>query len=922
MIPEMWHQKTVREILAEFKTDPISGLTSKEAQRRLREYGPNLLPEKPKPSLLSKFINQFRDVLILILLFATAISLLLGETVDAIAILAIVILNSAIGFIQEVQAEKTLESLKEKDVNYALVLRDGNVEKILFPQLVPGDILILEEGSKVPADARIIESFSLRADESILTGESKPTGKSSKPILRKSVPLADRKNIIFKDTEIIAGRGKAAVFATGKDTQIGKIAQFLGKVKNEKTPLTLELAKVGKTLTLVISIIAVLVFILNYLNKLPVVESLLVAISLAVAAIPEGLPAIVTIVLSIGVKRLAQKKTIVKKLPAVETLGAVRIIAADKTGTLTQNKINVVRIVLPNGENFKVAGEGYDKNGEFTCNGKIINPLEKPALERLLTAGVLANDANVSGSDEIIGDTTEAALIVAARRAKLKVDEIKSGQPRLYEVPFAAFRKMMSVIVKVNDTGDHILYAKGAPEVILKNSTLTAADREKILEWTLSMAKMGLRSLAVARKKMTAYEVKEALEEDMLDEKGLEFLGLVGMQDPLRPEIRKAIADARSAGIETIMITGDHKETAVAIAKQAGILTSFHPELPLQRHSELVSGSRYNFYSTHNNSSHNFAGSVLTQEDIDKLSKDELRRKIQNGVHVFARISPMGKLKIIEAIKSIPHTQVAVTGDGVNDAPAISAGHIGIAMGKTGTDLTREVADMVITDDNYATIVEAVREGRVIFANLVKFIRYLISCNLSEVIVVGGGVLFGTPLPLLPIQILWINLITDGMPALALGLDPPEFDVMKKPPRDVGVGILYKKRWVYMLIEGGIMGVSVFGLFLFAITRFSYPVAQTMTFAALALSQLVHAFNNRSTRKSLFQLGIFTNRYLVVTAIVSIILQLMVTQTYWGNMIFRTSGLTSLNWLMVGLVSLIPFVIVELKKQLRFRILP
>ncbi|MCL4338912.1 cation-translocating P-type ATPase [Patescibacteria group bacterium] len=886
----MWYQKTVQEVFAELRTNPLSGLTKKEAERRLNEYGQNLLPEKPKPSLLSKFIDQFRDILILILLFATAISLLLGETVDAIAILAIVILNSTIGFIQEIQAEKTLESLKEKDVIYALVLRDGNVEKILFPQLVPGDILILEEGSKVPADARIVESFSLRTDESILTGESKPTSKNAKPIEGKSVLLADRKNIIFKDTEIIAGRGKAVVFATGKNTEIGKIAQFLGEVKNEKTPLTLELQKVGKTLTFVIGIIAVLVFILNYLNNLPFVESLLVAISLAVAAIPEGLPAIVTIVLSIGVKRLAEKKTIVKKLPAVETLGAVRIIATDKTGTLTQNKINVVQIALSDGENFTLTGEGYNPNGEFIYNGKIVNPLEKSALERLLTAGVLANDATISGLDKIIGDTTEAALLVAAQRAKLKVDEIKTSQPRLYEVPFSAERKMMSVVVKINDTGDHLLYAKGAPEVIMSNSTLTAKDKKKILEQTLAMAKKGLRSLAVARKKMTAYEVKKALEEDKLNEKGMEFLGLVGMQDPLRPEIRNALNQAKIAGITTVMITGDHRDTAASIALAAGIISQ--------------------------------SGKVLTEDEIEFYSRQKLAKAIQEGVHVFARISPMGKLKIVEAIKSIPNTQVAVTGDGVNDAPAISASHIGIAMGMTGTDLTREVADMVITDDNYATIVDAVREGRVIFANLVKFIRYLISCNLSEVIVVTGGVLFGTPLPLLPIQILWINLITDGMPALALGLDPPEFDVMKKPPRDIDRGILYKKRWIYMLVEGSIMGIAVFGLFLFSLSHFSYTVAQTMTFAALALSQLVHAFNNRSTRKSLFSLGIFTNKYLVVTAIVSVILQILVIQTYWGNLVFQTSNLNSYNWLIVGLVSLIPFVVVETKKQLRFRILP
>lgn len=891
----MFHQQSVATVINEFDTDPVNGLSKDSSAKRLKESGPNILPTKPPPSLLFKFIGQFKDTLILILLGATIVSLLLGDFLDATAILAIVLLNATIAFIQEFKAEKTLESLKQKDILYALVIRHSIIEKIPFPDIVPGDIIILEEGSKVPADARVIESFSLRVDESILTGESHPVTKYTDIINIKSPPLADRRNMIYMNTQIVAGRGKAVVVTIGKNTEIGKIAQFLSVSQSSKSPLTQELEKVSHTLTGVIGLVAVLVFVVNIVLKTPLVDSFLIAISLAVAAIPEGLPAIVTIVLSLGVKRLAEKKTIVKILPAVETLGAIRIIATDKTGTLTQNKINVVKIITAGGIEYLVEGQGYNPQGTFfDIKKRILNPMEKPDLEKILTAGVLASNATFKNSQDpetvIIGDTTEGALITASSRADLNIDEIRKSEPKIYEVPFSSARKMMSVLTQVNETADHMIYSKGAPEVILAKCRMSGREKEKVLSVVKKMAQDGLRSLAIARRISTLEEVKQTLENNILDESGLEYLGLFAMQDPLRQEVMEALSSAKTAGIRTIMITGDHKETARTIAIAAGITNSY--------------------------------GLILDENDIENLSMVELIRKIKEGANVFARISPMGKLKIIEAIKSIPGTQVAVTGDGVNDAPALKAAHIGVAMGKTGTDITREVADIVIADDNYATIVEAVKEGRIIFANLVKFIRYLISCNLSEVIVVTGGVIFQTPLPLLPIQLLWINLITDGMPALALGIDPPEYDVMKKPPRDLSEGILHKKRWVYMLFEGSMMGVTTFALFLYALNNFSYPAAQTMTFATLAFSQLVHAFNNRSTRKSLFQLGIFTNKYLVVTVVLSILLQLAVIQTNWGNLIFKTQKLQTIHWLLIISVALIPFFVVELKKQLRFRLLP
>lgn len=881
----MWHTEEISEVAKKLDTNPAAGLSSAEADKRLKKFGPNELPPAKPVSFLSRFISQFKSTLILILLFATVLSAYLGDMMDAIAIFAIVLLNAAIGVLQESRAHKVLTSLKSKDIPSTIVIRDKHIQKVGTSEIVQGDILVLEAGEKVPADARIVESYQLSIDESILTGESENSLKKETILAAESIPLGDQANMAFKGTTVVSGRGKAIVIATGSYTEIGKIAGVLDVELDEPSPLTLELNRVGKTITAAILAISFAIFAATGLREMSLIERILITISLSVAAIPEGLPAIATITLALGVERLALKKSIVKKLHSVETLGSIRIIATDKTGTLTENKMNVTTILTKDDEEYSIEAEGYQTNGIFfNDRKKEIDPHDYKNIHQLLNCAILSTNAALkqnSNEFEIIGDTTEGALLIAAKRAGLNEEQIKAQNSRIFEMPFSQERKMMSVACKMQPTEDVILFAKGAPEVILKKCMLTKQQHTDVLRKVDSMATKGLRTLAFAQKTLKKDELKNLLESDILNEEGLEFVGIIGEKDTLRLDIRDALKKAQDAGIKTVMITGDHLSTAVSIGMESGILDT--------------------------------ATQAVTEQQIESLSQDQLARLIEKDTYrVFARVSPLGKLRLVEAIKLIKDVRVGVTGDGVNDAPALKSAHVGIAMG-SGSDIAREVADIVITDDNYATILEAIKEGRIIFDNLIKFIRYLISCNLAEVFVVTAAVIFATPLPLAPIQLLWINLITDGLPAIALGSDPPEYDVMQKPPKSQKE-LLHKRRWSFMISEGFFMGTAVFLTYLFALKVYDLPHAQTMAFSALAISQLVHAFNNRSTRLSIFKLGLFSNMFLVWSTLASLVMQFLVVSTALGNVFFKTTMLDLEQWTIIAVVAILPLLFVEAKK--------
>ncbi len=879
---DAWHSKKPEQVLSELKVDQ-QGLSSEEAKRRLDEFGYNELKEKKGVTPLQIFLRQFKDVFVLMLIAATVISFLIGETIDAVTIAVIVILNSVVGFVQEYRSEKAMEAMKKLTAPKARVMRNGDETVVDAREIVPGDIVFLEAGDRVPADGRLIETVDLKADEAVLTGESTDVTKGVSAV-KEDTPIADRKNSVFMATHMTYGRGKAVITATGMKTEFGKIAELVQTMETEESPLKQKLERFAKKLGIVIvALTAVIfalelyeIFVLGVVEPGGIISSVLdafeVSIALAVSAVPEGLPAIVTVSLALGARELAKRNAILRKLTSAETLGATTVICSDKTGTLTKGEMTVRKIHV-NGKMFDVTGAGYEPKGEFLVDGNPVSPQKNPELELLLRANTLNANAHYDGK-RVLGDTTEGALIIAATKAGITKKDAEEMYPRVHEVPFTSERKRMTTVHKTPE-GKLVAYVKGAPEMLLERSNrilkdekvkkLTAEEKKEILAINEQMAKDALRVLGVAYKDVPPDAIEKFSEEDY--ESDLVFLGLSGMIDPPRPEAKEANARCRQAGIKTVMITGDHKLTAVAIAKELGML-----------HSDKV----------------------LIGMELDGLDDEEFEKVVEE-VSVYARVSPEHKLRIVKALKKKGEI-VAMTGDGVNDAPALKQADIGVAMGITGTDVTREAADIVLADDNFATIVNAVEGGRAIYDNVRKFSFFLLRSNFDELLVIGSFALLGLELPLTAGMILWINLVTDGGPALALTMDPPEGDLMKRPPRDPKEGILHGRiasilvTFVTQFIGTGV----VFAVSYYVLHR---PIeeARAMAFVQATLQELIIVWNCRSEKHNAFKVGFTSNKYLLVAVLLSAILTVIVPYIPVGpNMsLFGTAPLTLVDWLVV-----------------------
>jgi Ca2+-transporting ATPase len=891
------YQQSIDEIVKYSKTDLKIGLSSPEVKKRLDEVGPNQLEEKKGRTPWDMFLEQFKDVLVLILLISALVSFILGEVSDAIVIAIILILNATLGVVQEYKAEKSLAALKKMTTPNALVIRDGKQAKIEATQLVPGDIVLLESGDHIPADLRLSMVTSLKIQEAVLTGESLPVEKTAERIHEDNISTGDQDtgdqdNMAFMGTAVISGRGRGIVVATGMKTEMGQIAGMLEEQKQEETPLQKKLNQVGKKLGLIILIVVGLVVLLGYLRGIEFFEIFLIGISLAVAAVPEGLPAVVTVVLALGVQRMIKKHVIVRRLPAVETLGATTVICSDKTGTLTQNQMTVRKLVLPE-KKIEVEGEGYQPVGKFYQTEQEIQPQTNSDLSLLLKGAVLCNNAELQKNNdneqwEIIGDPTEGALVVTAAKAGYNKKKLEQDYPRIKEFPFDSDRKQMSTLHQTPD-GSQIIFVKGAPDQVIsvctyyqKNGTkkeMGESIKNKVLSQNRELAEEALRVLAIAYRlvdKENLDEIKEIKDA----EKELIFLGLIAMIDPPRKEAIESVKTCMKAGIIPIMITGDYSLTAKAIASELGI--------------------------------YHLGDRIITGEELEKMSQSKLEEAVGNTT-IFARVSPRHKRRIVSALQKNKQV-VAMTGDGVNDAPALKESDIGIAMGITGTDVTKGASDMILTDDNFASIVAAVEEGRKIYQNIKKFIHYLISCNLGEIVTIAGAIFIGLPYPLIPIQILWVNLVTDGLPALALGLDPAEKDIMQIPPRDPNKGIFSGKMGFNIFSQGIFIGLLSLSAFYIGISFYSLEIARTMAFATLSFSQLAQSLNSRSQKFSIFRIGLFTNLYLIMAIFISGLLQFLVMVIPSLQVIFKTVWLDLNQWWIVVILSLAPILYVELLK--------
>jgi len=958
-----WHSRTIQEVAEALGTDPAAGLTAAEAEARLAKYGPNELAERPRPGFWQLLLEQFNNFLVIILLVSAVVSLLLGQMTEAGAIMTIVVLNAVLGVVQEGKAEEALAALKKMAAPYAHVLRDGHRVTIPARELAPGDVVFLEAGNYVPADLRLIESVNLKIDEASLTGESVPVEKMAGVRLSEDVSLGDRVNSASMGTTVTYGRGAGIVTATGMQTQMGIIAEMIQSYEPEPTPLQRRLDQLGKWLGWGSLAICGIVFVealirgtnisvltsqglAPYLvqTKQQIVDLFVVAVSLAIAAVPEGLPAVVTICLALGMREMVRRNALIRRLPAVETLGSATVICSDKTGTLTQNEMMAVRLYVAN-LRLDVSGEGYQPKGEFDHYGEPADPHDNAEIITLLTGGLLCSDAQleppslpltppVGGEDtgaaindrhknpltppvggegegyRMVGDPTEGALVVAAAKAGLWRDDVEKRLPRVAEVPFDSERKRMSTIHRVDGSpplaggaggdapplvggagGGYIAYVKGAPDVMLPfcnaileggvDVSLTPGRRQHIENINRDLGRAGLRVLAVARRHLDELPAEVSAE---TTERDLTLVGLVAMTDPARPEVRLAVEKARRAGIRTMMITGDYLDTARAIAHEVGLL-------------------RPN-------------GEALTGVELNDISDEQLAERIED-VDVFARVSPRHKVRIIEALKARDHV-VAMTGDGVNDAPALKRADIGVAMGITGTDVSKETADMVLTDDNYASIVSAVEQGRIIYSNIRKFVYYLISCNLAEIMVIFLATLASRSQPLTAIQLLWLNLLTDGAPALALGMESGDPDIMEQPPRPVREPIINRFMVVGTIVQTIAITVVVLTAYFLGLAwePSNSLLAQTMAFVMLSASELVRAYTARSERTSLFFLGVFSNKYMQYAVLLSIVLLLSVVYIPFLQPIFGTVPLRVQEWTVVLPLLFVPAIAAEITKAI------
>ena len=854
-------------------TNPANGLSPEEARSRLEREGPNQLTEAPGKSRWALFAEQFRSVVIGILIVAAVISGIMSELVDAIAIIAIVILNAVLGFVQESRAEASLAALRRMSSPMCRVIRDGHLISIDTHELVRGDIVVVEAGDRVPADARLLSATpNFATEEASLTGEAAAIRKDTAPLDEPETPIADRTNMLFMGTSVVEGKGQAVVTATGMQTELGRIAGMIQQIPEETTPLQQKLDVLGRQLVMISLVLVAVVFASELLRGGTLLATLLVAVSLAVAAVPEGLPAVVTIALSLGVQRMVKRHALVRRLHSVETLGATTVICTDKTGTLTRNEMTVRAVVTPEGE-YAITGVGYQPVGSVLMGDAAIDPADRGDLTAALLAGVLANAAELSQNEDgawsVVGDPTEGALLVAAKKAGIEPFAAGEDAPLVTELPFDSIRKCMSMIRRGDDR--HLtVVTKGAPDVVLGFCTTVLRDgkavrmdeqeRRRFLAANEKLAEQALRVLAVARRSIPADATDlspEALERDMT------FLGLIAMIDPPRDEVRAAIAECAGAGIRTVMITGDHKATAVAIARDLGFF-----------HEDSV---------------------ALTGRELDDLSQEEFEQVLPR-VAVYARVAPEHKLRIVRAWRKRGEI-VAMTGDGVNDAPAIKEADIGVAMGITGTDVTKEVADMVVTDDNFASIVAAVEEGRAIYDNILKFVHYLLSCNLGEIVLMFLASIVGLPVPLIPIQILWMNLVTDGLPALALGMDPPVDGLMQRKPRNPETPILGRGRSIILTVQAGAIGLCSLAAYWFVlyVEHGDLSRAHTMAFTVIVLAELFQAFSSRSLTQSAFSPHLHANGNLVLAVLGALGLQLLLIYVPLLQRVFQTEFLSALD---------------------------